>query len=164
MKTPLPSLSFTLAALLPPKTHVHLLYDVVAVLVVSIPVLLMGAGVRSLVRFQQWRAKALMAQGDLNGWEFRLSPSGRNGANYPIIAFTAKNRQFYRCKKCVGYLGKPNLTPEQLGVLYNPDDPDDSYQNNNQVYPSIFTSVFFPLLCSAFFYPLWVFFTDHFER
>jgi len=119
-----------------PKTAVGPYYDAVAILLIVLPLIVVANGFGKIWRYKKWRAKAQLAQGDQRGWEIR-GEAGPAGTDFPVIVFVANNKS-YRCKNCVGFNAHPEILPTKLlGVLYNPDNPEDSYQNTNENFPSV---------------------------
>jgi len=149
------------APAVPPKVALGAYYDAVAVLLVVFPLVIGASGLGKLWHFRRWRAKAQLVQGDQRGWEIRPQ-AGPAGTDFPMIFFTADNKQ-YRCKNCVGYNVHPdNLPSKLLGVLYNPANPEDSYQNTREIFPSVLLWLLSVGAVSGICAFIWFAFAQHF--
>jgi len=148
---------------LPPKTSVGPVYEIVAVLLILLPLLVGAFGLGKILIFRKWRSRAIKTYGDQRGWDIQPK-AGPAGTDFPVIFFVANNKS-YRCKNCVGFNAHPEILPAKLlGVLYNPDNPEDSYQNTNENFPSVMLWLISSgAICAACFIA-WMVFTHYFAR
>lgn len=89
-----------------------------------------GVGIWLWIKTRRFQAKSVEVMGTVIGKEQLVSTIDQKGTSYANFQFTTKTGDLVTGRSVIGVPWSRKNKGEQIGILYNPDDPQESRVNS----------------------------------